>query len=81
MLCAGGFFDHQPTPTEGVPAPDDVIGDNGFKYDRLGVRIPASPISTHCFCTHRCDNESFARLKQRIFGNCLIAAFLLISPM
>lgn len=24
--CAGGFYDHQPNPSEGVPAPDDVPG-------------------------------------------------------
>ena len=41
----GGFFDHQPTPTEGIPAPDDVKGDNGFDYTRLGVRIPTVMVS------------------------------------
>nr|KAJ3406172.1 hypothetical protein HK105_003597 [Polyrhizophydium stewartii] len=43
----GGFFDHVPPPT-GVPIPDDskinpVAGD--FKFDRLGVRVPAILIS------------------------------------
>ena len=41
----GGFFDHQPTPAEGVPAPDDVPGENGFDYSRLGVRIPTVMVS------------------------------------
>jgi hypothetical protein len=36
----GGFFDHVPTPVTGVPAPDNVPGENGFDYSRLGVRIP-----------------------------------------
>ena len=40
----GGFYDHQATPT-GVPAPDDVIGENGFDYSRLGVRVPTVLIS------------------------------------
>ena len=41
----GGFFDHQPTPTVGVPAPDDIPGDNGFDWSRLGVRVPTVAIS------------------------------------
>ncbi|KAL8140355.1 hypothetical protein V2J09_006376 [Rumex salicifolius] len=43
----GGFFDHVPTPVEGVPSPDDLIGaaPYNFKFDRLGVRVPAIFIS------------------------------------
>lgn len=41
----GGFFDHQPTPTEGIPSPDGVVASNGFNYDRLGVRIPTVLVS------------------------------------
>jgi len=41
----GGFFDHVAPPQTGVPAPDGVVGHNGFKYDRLGVRIPTVAIS------------------------------------
>eukprot|EP00047_Mylnosiga_fluctuans_P005125 m.238581 g.238581 ORF g.238581 m.238581 type:complete len:524 (+) comp13323_c0_seq1:1-1572(+) len=41
----GGFFDHQPTPATGVPAPDDIKSSNGFDYTRLGVRIPTVMIS------------------------------------
>ncbi|CAN1122659.1 Non-specific phospholipase C4 [Linum perenne] len=42
----GGFYDHVPTPT-GVPSPDDFVGPApyNFKFDRLGVRIPAFLIS------------------------------------
>ncbi|XP_010273152.1 PREDICTED: non-specific phospholipase C4-like [Nelumbo nucifera] len=42
----GGFYDHVPTPT-GVPSPDDIAspGPFYFKFDRLGVRVPAIFIS------------------------------------
>ncbi|KAL5834753.1 hypothetical protein ACOSQ4_014250 [Xanthoceras sorbifolium] len=43
----GGFYDHVPTPVTGVPNPDDIIGPEpyNFKFDRLGVRVPAILIS------------------------------------
>lgn len=41
----GGFRDHLPTPTEGVPSPDGVVSWNGFGFDRLGVRIPTVIVS------------------------------------
>ncbi|XP_021755145.1 non-specific phospholipase C4-like [Chenopodium quinoa] len=43
----GGFFDHVPTPVEGVPSPDDIDGPApyNFKFDRLGVRVPTIFIS------------------------------------
>ncbi|KAJ4893436.1 Non-specific phospholipase C1 [Raphanus sativus] len=43
----GGFFDHVPTPVEGVPNPDDIIGPGPFYFgfDRLGVRVPTLLIS------------------------------------
>ncbi|TKY68766.1 Non-specific phospholipase C4 [Spatholobus suberectus] len=43
----GGFYDHVPTPVEGVPSPDDIVGPEPFKFkfDRLGVRIPAIIVS------------------------------------
>lgn len=43
----GGFFDHVPTPVTGVPSPDGIIGPDPFKFkfDRLGVRVPALFIS------------------------------------
>jgi phospholipase C len=43
----GGFYDHVPTPVTGVPNPDDKVGPEpyNFKFDRLGVRVPAILIS------------------------------------
>ncbi|KAI3444883.1 hypothetical protein Pfo_001548 [Paulownia fortunei] len=43
----GGFYDHMPTPVTGVPSPDDIVGPEPykFKFDRLGVRVPAILIS------------------------------------
>ncbi|XVF42777.1 hypothetical protein PTKIN_Ptkin01aG0392000 [Pterospermum kingtungense] len=43
----GGFYDHVPTPTTGVPSPDDIVGPKPyyFKFDRLGVRVPTFFIS------------------------------------
>ncbi|XVF56681.1 hypothetical protein PTKIN_Ptkin06aG0140000 [Pterospermum kingtungense] len=42
----GGFYDHVPTPT-GVPSPDDIVGPQpyNFKFDSLGVRVPAILVS------------------------------------
>ncbi|PKU73098.1 phospholipase C [Dendrobium catenatum] len=43
----GGFFDHVPTPVDGVPSPDGIVGPDpfNFKFDRLGVRVPTIFIS------------------------------------
>ncbi|XP_057498193.1 LOW QUALITY PROTEIN: non-specific phospholipase C3-like [Actinidia eriantha] len=43
----GGFYDHVPTPATGVPSPDDIVGPEpyNFRFDRLGVRVPAILIS------------------------------------
>lgn len=43
----GGFFDHVPTPVDGVPSPDGIVGPEpyNFQFDRLGVRVPAIFIS------------------------------------
>ncbi|KAK9144312.1 hypothetical protein Sjap_004215 [Stephania japonica] len=43
----GGFYDHVPTPTIGVPNPDGLIGPPpyNFQFDRLGVRVPTFAIS------------------------------------
>ncbi|XP_020202893.1 non-specific phospholipase C4 [Cajanus cajan] len=43
----GGFYDHVPTPVEGVPSPDGIVGPKPFmfRFDRLGVRIPAIIVS------------------------------------
>lgn len=42
----GGFYDHVRS-VEGVPSPDDIVGPDPFKFkfDRLGVRVPAIIIS------------------------------------
>ncbi|KAI9187086.1 hypothetical protein LWI28_024224 [Acer negundo] len=43
----GGFYDHVPTPVTGVPNPDDIVGPEpfNFKFDCLGVRVPAILVS------------------------------------
>lgn len=43
----GGYYDHVPTPVIGVPNPDGLVGPGpyNFKFDRLGVRVPALLIS------------------------------------
>jgi phospholipase C len=41
----GGFYDHVTPPQTGVPPPDGVVAPNGFKFDRLGIRIPTLAIS------------------------------------
>ncbi|TVU12822.1 hypothetical protein EJB05_46484 [Eragrostis curvula] len=43
----GGFYDHVPTPVVGVPSPDGIVSAAPFffKFDRLGVRVPAIFVS------------------------------------
>jgi phospholipase C len=41
----GGFADHVTPPYQGVPAPDDNVASNGFKFDQLGIRTPTIAIS------------------------------------
>ncbi|WOL17961.1 hypothetical protein Cni_G26754 [Canna indica] len=43
----GGFYDHVPTPVNGVPSPDGIVGPEPFffKFDRLGVRVPTIMVS------------------------------------
>jgi len=41
----GGFYDHVAPPQEGIPSPDNVVAPNGFKFDRLGIRVPTLLIS------------------------------------
>lgn len=43
----GGFYDHVPPPMMHVPAPDNETSypDKGFKFDRLGIRVPTILIS------------------------------------
>ncbi|KAL1936403.1 hypothetical protein VTP01DRAFT_537 [Rhizomucor pusillus] len=40
----GGYFDHVPPPSKGVPNPDGINASD-FNFDRLGVRVPAILIS------------------------------------
>jgi len=40
----GGYYDHVPPPSDGVPNPDGIIGD-GIRFDRLGIRVPTVMIS------------------------------------
>ncbi|XP_041998917.1 non-specific phospholipase C2 [Salvia splendens] len=43
----GGFYDHVPTPVNGVPSPDGIPSPDhfNFKFDRLGVRVPTIAVS------------------------------------
>jgi phospholipase C len=42
----GGFYDHVPPPTSGVPNPDGLVSkDPPFDFTRLGPRTPAILIS------------------------------------
>eukprot|EP01129_Flabellula_baltica_P006957 TRINITY_DN2655_c0_g2_i1.p1 TRINITY_DN2655_c0_g2~~TRINITY_DN2655_c0_g2_i1.p1 ORF type:complete len:485 (-),score=102.01 TRINITY_DN2655_c0_g2_i1:1027-2481(-) len=42
----GGFYDHHPTPTTGVPNPDGINAEDPFfDFKRIGVRIPTVIVS------------------------------------
>jgi len=41
----GGCYDHV-VPPAAVP-PDDIVGEEGFGFDRLGIRVPTIVISAH----------------------------------
>jgi len=44
----GGFYDHVPTPQDGIPKPDTFnapTNPSGFNFERLGIRVPAILIS------------------------------------
>lgn len=41
----GGCFDHVPPPA--APIPDDSPGEQGFGFDRFGVRAPAIVVSPY----------------------------------
>jgi len=46
----GGFYDHKPTPMDGIPNPDGLNYTDGnvrFDFDRLGIRVPAIAISPY----------------------------------
>jgi phospholipase C len=41
----GGNYDHVPPPWKAVPPNDGTVGEQGFKFDRFGVRVPAVLVS------------------------------------
>lgn len=43
----GGTYDHVPPPAATPPVDDDVPGEMGFAFDRLGVRVPAIAVSAY----------------------------------
>lgn len=43
----GGTYDHVPPPAATPPVADDVPGEMGFAFDRLGVRVPAIAVSAY----------------------------------
>jgi len=76
----GGFYDHVSPPMKSVPSPDDKQGSNGFKFNMLGVRIPAILISPWInkgivehtpkgpFPSSQYDLSSIAASVKKIFG-------------
>ncbi|KAI6703072.1 hypothetical protein NL676_012208 [Syzygium grande] len=78
----GGFYDHVPTPVDGVPSPDGIIGPDPYKFqfDRLGVRVPAIFISpwiergtvlhkpTGPYPTSQYEHSSIAATVKKIFN-------------
>jgi len=58
----GGFYDHVAPPQTNVPPPDGVVADNGFAFDRLGIRVPTvlvSPWVTKGTVIHEPDTSHF----------------------
>eukprot|EP01127_Copromyxa_protea_P011176 TRINITY_DN2797_c0_g1_i2.p1 TRINITY_DN2797_c0_g1~~TRINITY_DN2797_c0_g1_i2.p1 ORF type:complete len:475 (+),score=91.09 TRINITY_DN2797_c0_g1_i2:118-1542(+) len=41
----GGFYDHVSPPQEDIPSPDGIHADDGFTFNRLGIRVPTVVIS------------------------------------
>ncbi|KAA3640635.1 MAG: hypothetical protein DWQ02_01745 [Bacteroidetes bacterium] len=60
----GGCFDHV-TPPSAVPPHPDMVGDKGFKFDRLGVRVPMVMISSfiekNTIVNDQFDHSSFIK--------------------
>lgn len=70
----GGFYDHVP-PGPAVPPNDfqtDAYNQNGFKFDRLGVRVPAlviSPYTPKGLVDHTVyDHTSMLATVERLLG-------------
>ena len=43
----GGCYDHVPPPEATPPDVDDTAGEMGFRFDRLGCRVPAIAVSAY----------------------------------
>jgi len=43
----GGCFDHVPPPVATPPDADEPVGEMGFRFDRLGCRVPAIAVSAY----------------------------------
>ena len=43
----GGCFDHRPPPAATPPDVDEPAGEMGFRFDRLGCRVPAIAVSAY----------------------------------
>lgn len=41
----GGNYDHVPPPADATPPGDGTVGEEGFGFDRFGVRVPAVLVS------------------------------------
>ncbi len=62
----GGFYDHV-LPPKAVP-PDSYVGDDGFRFDRYGVRVPALLISPYI------AKGTIVHMKDRVFDHSSIPA-------
>lgn len=65
----GGLYDHVPPPSTVPPTPGAAPGEQGFGFDRLGVRVPAvvvSPwIEAGTVCQEVFSHSSIARTLSR----------------
>ena len=43
----GGIYDHVPPPPAHAPSKDSNAGEMGFRFDRLGVRVPTIVVSAY----------------------------------
>lgn len=43
----GGCYDHVPPPPAPSPAQPPVVGEDGFTFDRVGIRVPMIMVSAH----------------------------------
>ncbi|NKB65365.1 MAG: hypothetical protein GKR95_25780 [Gammaproteobacteria bacterium] len=68
----GGCFDHIPPPPAVVPDEINKNGEKGFKFDRLGVRVPMVMVSSHIgkntIVNDIFDHTSFIKTMSRKWG-------------